>query len=49
MRSGALCIRKYIHPLKFGNHVTVHRPNDHPFAPQAYQCKITQSTGMDQF
>ena len=30
------------HPRKFGNHVTAHRPT----APQAYQCKISQSTGM---
>ena len=42
------------HPRKFGNHVTVHRPptadrrplTDRPSAPQAYQCKITQSTGV---
>ena len=26
--------------------MTVHRQSDHPSAPQAYQCKITQSTGM---
>ena len=37
---------KSTHPRKFGNHVTVHRPPDRPSAPQAYQCKITQSTGM---
>ena len=38
------------HPRKFGTHVTVHRPTarprDRPSAPQANQCKITQSTGM---
>ena len=34
------------HPRKFDNHVTVHRPSDHQSATQAYQCKITQSTGM---
>ena len=33
------------HPRKFGDHVTV-RPPDRPSPPQAYQCKITQSTGM---
>ena len=26
--------------------MTVHQASDHPSAPQAYQCKITQSTGM---
>ena len=26
--------------------MTVHRASDRPSAPQAYQCKITQSTGM---
>ena len=26
--------------------MTVHRPRDRPTAPQAYQCKITQPTGM---
>ena len=30
--------------------MTVHRatkrPSNHPSTPQAYQCKITQSTGM---
>ena len=31
---------------KFGHHVAVHRPSDRPPAPQAYQCKITQSTSM---
>ena len=34
------------HPRKFGIHVTVHRASDRPSAPQAYQCKITQSKGM---
>ena len=34
------------HPRKFGNHVTVHRASDRRSAPQAYQCKIVQSTGM---
>ena len=38
-RSGAPWVRK------FGNHVTV-RPTDRPSAPQTYQCKITQPTGM---
>ena len=42
--------KKSSHPRKFGNHVTVHRPtsrpSDRPSAPQVYQCKITQSTGM---
>ena len=33
-------------PRKIVNHVTVHRPSDRPSAPQTYQCKITQSTGM---
>ena len=43
-------MKQSTHPRKFGNHVTVHqppaRPSDRPSAPQAYQCKITQSTGM---
>ena len=43
-------MKQSTHPRKFGNHVTVHRPTAHPrdrpFAPQMYQCKITQSTGM---
>ena len=37
------------HPKKFGNHVTVSPPDrltDRPSAPQVYQCKTTQSTGM---
>ena len=34
------------HPKNFGNHVTVHRESERPSAPQADQCKITQSTGM---
>ena len=46
--SGAPWVREYTHPRKFGNHVTVHwQPTtDRPSAPQACQCKITQSTGM---
>ena len=40
--SGAPWVRKSTHPRKCGNHVTVHRTP----TPQAYQCKITQSTGM---
>ena len=28
---------KSTHPRKFGNHVTVHRTNNRPSAPQAYQ------------
>ena len=31
-----------MHPRKFGNHVTVRAPS----APRAYQCEITQSTGI---
>ena len=31
-----------MHPRKFGNNVTVSVPS----APQAYQCEITQSTGI---
>ena len=38
-------MRESTHPRNFGNHGTVH-PIDHPPAPQAYQCKITQSAGM---
>ena len=38
--SGAPWVRKSTHPRKFGNHVTVHRTNDRPSAPQAYQWKI---------
>ena len=26
--------------------MTLHRPSDRPSAPQAYECKITQSMGM---
>ena len=37
-------IKQSTHARKFGNHVTVHQPSDRPSAPQAYQCKITQST-----
>ena len=46
--SGAPWVSKSTHHRKFGNHVTVHRPptTDRPSAPQAYQWKITQSTGM---
>ena len=34
-------------PRKFGNHVTVHRPPERPSVrTTAYQCEITQSTGM---
>ena len=46
--SGAPWVSKSTHHRKFGNHVTVHRrpTTDRPSAPQAYQCKITQSTGM---
>ena len=40
LKGGAPWVRK------FGNHITVHRPRDRPTAPQAYQCKITQPTGM---
>ena len=39
-------MKQSTHARKFGNHVTVHQPSDRPSAPQAYQCKITQSTGM---
>ena len=39
---------KSTHLRKFGNHVSVNRPtgrpSDRPSTPQAYQCKITQST-----
>ena len=43
-----------LHPRKFGNHETAHRPTDRPTdrpparpsVPQAYQFKIIQSTGM---
>ena len=46
--SGEPWVSKSTHPRNFGDHVTVHRPptTDRPSAPQAYQCKITQSTGM---
>ena len=30
-------ISKSTHPRKLGNHVTIHRTNDCPSAPQAYQ------------
>ena len=39
--SGAPWVSKSTHPRKFGNHVTVHRTNDRPSAPQAYQCSIS--------
>ena len=38
-----------MHPRNFGSHVTARLPallTDRPHAPQAYQCKITQSTGI---
>ena len=38
--SGAPWVSKSTHPRKFGNHLTVHRTNDRPSAPQAYQWKI---------
>ena len=45
---GAPKLSKSTHLRKFGNHVSVHRPterpSDRPSTPQAYQCKITQST-----
>ena len=33
------------HPRNFGNHVNV-RPTNRLSEPEAYQCKITQPTGM---
>ena len=39
--SGAPLVGKSTHPRKFGNQVTVHRTNDRPSAPQAYQCSIS--------
>ena len=39
--SGARWISKSTHPRKFGNHVTVHWPPRHPFAPQAQQCLLS--------
>ena len=36
---------KTTYPRKFGDHVTV-RPPDSPYPRQAYQCKISQTTGM---
>ena len=46
--SGAPWVSEYTQSRKFGNHVTVHWPptTDRSSAPQACQCKITQSTGM---
>ena len=35
-----------MHPRTFGSHVTVRLPALRPSAPQLYQCKIIQSTGM---
>ena len=38
----ALWVSKSIHPRKFGNHVTVHRPQPaRPSAPQGNQCSIS--------
>ena len=37
--SRAPFVNKSTHPRKIGNHLTVHRTNDHPSAPQAYQCQ----------
>ena len=39
--SGVPWVSKSTHPRKFGNHVTVHRTNDRPSAPQAYQCLLS--------
>ena len=33
-------------PRNFGNYLTVRPSARRPSAPQAYQCKITQPTGM---
>ena len=39
---GAPWVRKSTHPRKFGNHVTVHRPQPaRPSAPQENQCSIS--------
>ena len=38
---GAPWVSKSTHPRKFGNHVTVHRTNDRPSAPQGNQCSIS--------
>ena len=39
---GAPCVSKSTHPRKFGNHVTVHRPQPaRPSAPQENQCSIS--------
>ena len=35
-----------MHARNFGSHVTVRPPAPRPSAPQVYQCKIIQSTGM---
>ena len=35
-------VSKSTHPRKFGNQLTVHRTNDRPSAPQAYQCSISR-------
>ena len=39
-------MRLSAHPKNFGNHVPVRPSTRCPSAPQEYQCKITQSTGM---
>ena len=42
---GAPWVSKSTHPRKFGNHVTVHRPQPaRPSAPQGNQCSITLSS-----
>ena len=38
---GAPWVSKSTYPRKFGNHVTVHRANDRPSAPQGNQCSIS--------
>ena len=39
---GAPWVSKSTHPRKFGNHVTVHRPQPaRPSAPQENQCSIS--------
>ena len=39
---GAPWVSKSTHPRKFGNHVTVHRPQPaRPSAPQGNQCSIS--------
>ena len=39
--SVAPLLSKSIHPRKFGNHVTVHRPPDRPSWPQGNECWIS--------